>query len=101
MNEFSMKLAPKDKEEITKFKNFYSIKTSTFKKYAGKIIYTNHEYPDQYIFRAYFVVGGTGHPISYSPSGSMNKEHPSFSLQELDYEDVIIFYEKDDIKPKV
>lgn len=99
MSEFNLKLALKDKEDITNYKNIYSIKATQFEKFSGKIVYTNYEYPDQYIFRAYFVKGKTGYPLSFNLKDSPSKIIPNFSLQELDYEDIIIFYKTEDIKP--
>ena len=55
MAEFDMKLIPKDKSDLTKFKNFQMGITCPFDELNGKVVYCNFDNPDSNIYSPYFV----------------------------------------------
>jgi len=96
MPEFDMKLVPKDKSDLTKFRNFYTFGGISFDQFNGKIVYLNAQNPDSHIYRPYYMMGGTAHPLIY---GTMaDRKTPMLTLQELTYDDNIIFYTHADIE---
>lgn len=91
-----MKLVPKDKADLTKFKNFYTLGGVSFDKFNGQIVYLNANNPDSHIYRPYYMMGGTAHPLSYG--GIQERKHPMLTLQELNYDDNIIYYTHEDVE---
>lgn len=98
MAEFDMKLIPKDKADLTKFINFQIVESSDFKKLNGKIVYLNANNPDTHIYEPYFMSGAMAHLLSYPLKDSPKSKTPLITLQELQYEDHIIFYTHEDIE---
>lgn len=95
MKEFELKITPRSKEEITNFKNFQTYNTFSFKANTGKIVFLNASYPGRHIYQPYYVVDTTGYPLRYKVGDE--SIHPMLSLQELAYDDIIVFYTQDDI----
>lgn len=96
MPEFDMKLVPKDKADLTKFKNFHNLNGCSFDQFNGQIVYLNAGNPDTHIYRPYYMSGGIAHPLFYGSIG--DKKSPMLTLQELNYEDNIIFYTHADVE---
>src|ERR1041384_4321820 len=88
---FSINVIPKNKDEITNYKNFMSSSVFKFKTCEGKIVYTNFLYPGKHIYTPYYVYGDTASPLLYMDDKN-NREKPMFSIQDLNYDDVIVFY---------
>lgn len=95
MSIFDIKMIPKDKEEMTKFKNFMDWNSFNFGPHTGKIIYMNYHDPDVHIYLPYYVQGGQAHPMSYLKKGVQNQA--KFSLNELSYDAVIVFWTQDTV----
>lgn len=94
---FSINVVPKSKDEITNYKNFISSTAFRFKDHEGKIVYTNFLYPGKHIYTPYYVYGSSASPLVYMDDKN-NREKPIFSIQDLNYEDVIVFYTSDEAK---
>ena len=94
---FSINVVPKSKEEITNYKNFVVAANFKFKDNEGKILYTNFHYPGKHIYTPYYVTGEKAVPLLYNSKDNY-RETPVFSLQELTYEDTIIFYTIEEAK---
>ncbi len=98
---FDLKLTPKDKEEITKFVNFVMQENAKYDFYNGKIVYINALNPGKHIYKAYYMDNGTGKPLSYAPGSDVyKKEFPLFTLQDLHYDDIIIFNTLEDVRKR-
>lgn len=97
MPEFDLKLIPKDKADLTKFKNFHPVGSVSFNDFNGKVVYLNANHPDSHIYQPYFIRGGTAHTLSYSNDSKLDIKYPLFTLQELSYDDTILYYTQDDI----
>lgn len=93
-----MKLIPKDKADLTKFRNFHSWASCQFEQFNGQIVYMNSKNPDTHIYQPYYMRAGTAHPLTYSTKTLTERSVPLFTLQELQYEDNIIFYTAADVE---
>lgn len=98
MPEFDMKLIPKDKADLTKFRNFHSWASCQFEQFNGQIVYMNSKNPDTHIYQPYYMRAGTAHPLTYATKTLTERSVPLFTLQELQYEDNIIFYTAADVE---
>ena len=58
----------------------------------------NSKNPDTHIYQPYFMRAGTAHPLSYTTKTLTERYIPLFTLQELKYEDNIIFYTAADVE---
>jgi len=98
MPEFDMKLVPKDKSDLTKFRNFYTFGGVSFDQFNGQIVYMNSKNPDIHIYQPHYMRAGTAHPLTYATKTLTERSVPLFTLQELQYEDNIIFYTAADVE---
>jgi len=94
---FQINVVPKNKDEITSYKNFMTSNSFKFKDNEGKVVYTNFHYPGKHIYTPYYVTGEKAVPLLYNNKDNY-RETPIFSLQELSYEDIIIFYTPEEAK---
>jgi hypothetical protein len=101
MSGFNMKYTPKDKEEITKFKNFYEFDNVSFSQFDGKIIYMNtSQYAGKHIYEPYFVVGDTAKALIFE-TDLLEVKRPLFTLQDLSYDDIIVYFSVESWKRKI
>lgn len=102
MSNFEIKIIPKDKVELSKFINFKLFKGITFKQFKGKIVYINQLHPDKHIYQACYSDGSEScYPLKYYKGKDDDKwMNPLFTLDELSYEDHIVFCTSEDIKKK-
>lgn len=89
-NVFNLKAIPKDKPEPSKFTEYYDWGKVSLKTFEGKIIFMNYLFPGKHIYRPYYVNNGNAHPMSFNKNS--NWEQPFFTLSELNYTDVIMFW---------
>ena len=93
-----MKLVPKDKADLTKFRNFHNWSSCKFDDFNGQIVFMNSNNPDTHIYQPYFMKGGTAYPLTYPNKALVDRSTPLFTLQELTYEDNIVFYTSADVE---
>lgn len=87
---FNLKAVPRDKPEISKFTQYYDWGTVKLKDFEGKIIFMNFNFPGKHIYRPYYVNNSEAHPMSFNKK--QNWEPAWFTLNELNYSDVIIHW---------
>lgn len=95
MTDFNLKLTLKEKDKA-RFLNFILYRNADFTSFNGKIVYMNSKYPDKHIFIPYYMIEGKAYVLKFTMTSPW--ESPLFTLEDLNYEDPIIFYTSEDLK---
>jgi hypothetical protein len=105
MSGLGIKLIPKDKQDINNFRNVFDRKSFNFDDYVGKIVYSNLSYPGKHIYHPYYVNidekkeanGKLIYEKVKQKDGSYKLEPPLFCLQDLNFDDIIVFVDYKDV----
>jgi len=93
---FEIKVTPRNKEEISNYKNFFFFKNCDFHNHSGRVIYMNANFPDRHLYQAFYIKGNMAKLMWFNTGVGVQVEAPMLTLQELSYEDVIIYYNEEE-----